>query len=45
MSIEIVDEKSDLDHNNPVEMDAEEWTEIYSKHPEYDLDHDYSMNS
>lgn len=33
----------DLDQNNPIDVSADEWAEIYAD-PDYDLDHDHSMN-
>ncbi len=38
-----VDEKSDLDQNNPVDCSREVWQNIYSN-PDYDSDNDFSMN-
>lgn len=40
---ENVDDTSDLDQTNPVDCSADIWAEIYSN-PEYDLDHDHSMD-
>lgn len=37
-------EVSDLDQNNPVEMDQDDWAEFYAKNPDYDMDHDHSMD-
>lgn len=33
----------DRDDSNPVDADAETWARIYS-HPDYDADHDHSMD-
>ncbi len=38
-----VDELSDLDQSNPVDVSADTWARIYSD-PDYDLDHDHSMD-
>lgn len=34
----------DLDQNNPVDVSSETWSRIYSN-PDYDLDHDHSMDN
>lgn len=36
-------EASDFDQNNPTDVSAETWAEIYSD-PDYDLDNDHSMD-
>lgn len=33
----------DRDDENPVDVSAEKWTEIYNN-PDYDADHDHSMD-
>lgn len=34
----------DIDQNNPVDMSADDWLEFYATHPDYDIDHDHSMD-
>lgn len=36
-------DKCDFDQNNPVDCSVEFWMEIYSN-PDYDMDHDHSMD-
>lgn len=38
-----VDERSDLDQDNPVDVSAEVWSDIYADNPEL-LDDDHSMD-
>jgi hypothetical protein len=38
-----VDEPSDLDQRNPVDVDADTWSEIYAD-SDYDIDHDHGMD-
>ena len=34
----------DLDQNNPVDMSAEAWSNCYAHNPDYDMEHDHSMD-
>jgi len=37
------DEIDDTNQNDPVDCSAEQWAEIYAD-PDFDLDHDHSMD-